>query len=100
MTTTARIVATTSADTSYTFSVATGVTANFAADGLGPDEAVTIEVKDSSGGYFPFDYIDAGGHSRRAAITRSSTLVSVTGPIDARLNKSATASAVEVVEYT
>ena len=100
MTTTARIAATVNPSVAYEFSVAVGVTANFACIGLKIGEEVAIEVKDSSGGFAPFDYIDAGGNSRRAAMVKGFNVIPITGPVDARLNKSATSVAIEVVEYT
>jgi hypothetical protein len=102
MTTTARIASTTSQDSSYTGSVALGDVANFIAIGkMEPGESVVFEGSNGAGSiYEPITYVDAGGNQRVAELNSQNRTILLQGPLDFRINKSATAAAVEVAEYS
>jgi hypothetical protein len=100
MTTTARVSSTTNPSVAYTFSVASGSTATFAAFGLSEEERIIFEVPDSSSNYKPLTYVDGAGRHKTAELSTAVRTIKITGPVDARINKPATASAVEIVEYT
>ena len=99
MTTTARIAAT-SAEATYTASIAAGAVGNFAAPGLGPNESVNLLGSDGAGAYSPMTYIDEGGSSRTAKMTKNNSTIQIIGPLDFRFAKTLTSSAVELSEYT
>lgn len=99
MTTTVRVTATTSADTSYTFNIAAGSTTAFGASGLGDLEEITIQ-KATSSGYEDLYYEDSEGNNRKAVLTWTKNTITLKGPLDGRINKPATAANVEVVEYS
>ena len=102
MTTTARVASTVASSIAYTASIAAGSVGNFIAIGDMKDgEQVVIEGSNGAGSiYEPLTYIDGAGNQRKAAMTRQNRTVLIQGPIDLRINKSATASAVEVAQYT
>ena len=102
MTTTARIASTAAASVAYTASIAAGAVGNFIAIGDMKDgEKVVIEGSNGAGSiYEPLTYIDGAGNARPAELTRRNRTILIQGPIDLRLNKSATATAVEVAQYT
>lgn len=100
MATTARIVATTAANTSYAFSIASGVRATFGCSGLSGIERIVFEKKKAGGTYDPITYIDNSGSKKTAELMIGHETISITGPVDARINKPVTANSVEVVEYT
>lgn len=102
MTTTARVASTTAASIAYTASIAAGAVGNFIAIGDMKDgETVTFEGSNGAGTIFePLTFIDPAGNSRPAQLTRGNRTQMLIGPIDFRINKSATAVAVEVAQYT
>lgn len=99
MTTTARIAATQNAGT-YTASIASGSTAVFGAYNLGPNEVITVKIKDSSGSYHDLYYLDESGAQVRAELRQYKNTIALTGPLDMRISKPATGAAVEVAEYS
>ena len=100
MTTTARIAATNSSDTSYTFSVSGGTSKTFACSDLGISENILIEKRKSDATYDQLYYEDKNGQNRAAKMTKFKNTITLTGPLDARINKPPTGNAVEVVEYS
>jgi hypothetical protein len=102
MTTTARVASTKAADISYTASIAAGSVGNFIAIGDMKDgEEIVFEGSNGAGSiYEPLTYVDGGGNHRKASINRQNRTILIQGPVDFRINKSATASAVEVAQYT
>ncbi len=100
MTTTARIAATTDADVSYEFSVAVGVTAQFGCSGLKGNETIRVEKKQSGAVYDALTFTNEKGQATNSFLSAKSNTISITGPIDARVNKPVTQLEVEVVEYT
>ena len=102
MTTTARVASTTAASIAYTASIAAGAVGNFVAIGDMKDgEEITFEGSNGAATiYEPLTYIDGAGNSRPATINRRNRTILIQGPCDFRINKSATASAVEVAQYT
>jgi len=100
MATTARIAATKTADT-YTASIAAGSVGNFAAPGLGPNESIKLLSSDAAGTtYKQIIYIDEGGSSRNAQLTRNNSTIQISGPLDFRFVKNVTSDAVELSEFT
>lgn len=101
MTATARVAATTTADTTYTGSVSAGSSRTFYAYGLKGSERVNFEAPDSGGDYFVIRTLDGAGNAGREAYLGSGrNQITLNGPIDFRINKPVTANPVEVGEYT
>ena len=101
MTTTAVIVATTSASTAVTGSIAAGEVKAFGAVGLRNSEFVNIEQSNAAGTvYSVIKYLSADGRHRETRLEPGKTLIQLAGPIDYRINKPVTANAVEIVEYS
>lgn len=101
MTTTARIVATTSASTAYTFSINAGSSRTFKAhDMISGDKPIFFEAPDAGGTYDVITVEIETGISTRALLTVRNNTIVLNGPLDARINKPITANAVEVCEYT
>ena len=99
MTATAIITARTAAATQV-IAIAVGVTANYAAHDLEPDEAITVQVPDAAGTYADLYYTLANGLPIKAELTANRNTIALTGPVDARFNKPITDAAVELTEYT
>ena len=97
MTTTAAVSSTKASSIAYTATITSATT--FAAFGLTGDERVIFEIADSSGNYYPFSYIDNGGNVRNAELTKGLNQVTLSAG-DIRINKPATAQAVEIVYYS
>lgn len=100
---TAVIAATTAANTSVTGSLDAGEVRVFACVGLQSDkgEFVKIEKSNAAGdSYSIIQYEGMDGRPKEARLTTYLDAVSVNGPINYRINKSATQSALEVVEYS
>ena len=101
MATTARIAATVSASTAYTFSIAAGVSKTFKAhDLIATDPPIIFEAPDAGGAYDQITVQIETGIPMRALLTSNSNTLVLNGPLDARINKPVTANAVEVSEYT
>ncbi len=101
MTTTARIASTAEPDDAYTFSVAAGVTVRFAQIGMiSSDGPIVVEKSDSSSNYTPLTFRGDDGRQYALEMDSAVSTVTITGPLDGRINKPATALAVEVVEYS
>jgi hypothetical protein len=83
-------------------SIAAGAVGSFGSVGAMKDgETITIEKSNGAGdAWEPIKYIDPAGNPAIAQITRRVSTIIVNGPLDYRINKSATAAAVEVVQYT
>lgn len=99
MTTTTRIAATTAADSSYSFNVASGASTTFGCSGLAEGEEIKIQKKTASS-FDDFYYEDPEGNNKEAILTWIKNTIRVSGPFDGRINKPVTAAAVEVVEYS
>jgi hypothetical protein len=102
MTTTARVPSTKNPSIAYTASIAAGAVGNFIAIGkMEGGEYITFEGSNGAGSIFePLTYIDGDGNSRPAQLTRSNRTIQLIGPLDLRINKDATANAIEVAQYT
>jgi hypothetical protein len=96
MTTTAIIASQTAAAT-YNATVTTPTT--FAAFGLGDNEVIDIKLRDSTGTYYPFVYVDGGGDERAAQLTKRLNQITVNAG-DIQISKPITAVATEVVQYS
>lgn len=97
MTTTARIAATTASDT-YVTTIASA--RNFAAMNLSAsDQAIDIQIMNSTGGYESLRYLDESGRPRAAQLTYHNNTITISAG-DVRFVKPETAKAVELVEYT
>jgi len=101
MTTTARIVATAN-QAFYSASIAAGSVGSFIAIGLSKDDPpIVVEGSNAAASAFePLSFIDKGGDHRTAQLTYQHRTIVLNGPIDFRINKPATAGAVEVSQYT
>lgn len=99
MATTARITPQTTAAL-YTASIAAGSVGNFAAFDLAAGESIKILIPNAAGVYKPWRYIDDGGKSREAVLTREANTRQLAGPVDFRFDKPDTDAAVELSQYT
>jgi hypothetical protein len=77
-----------------------GASVNYACYGLKGAERVDLLGKSSDGSYTPITYSSDSGWSEAASINCKRNTLSVRGPLDLKLKKSATESAVEVVKYS
>jgi len=102
MATTARVAATASPSIAYSATIAAGSVGNFIAIGLTKDDqAIVFEGSNAAGTSFePLSFIGGGGNHRTAEITYQHRTIQLTGPVDFRINKPATANAVEISQYT
>jgi len=86
----------------FTGSILAGAVGNFKAHNMVPgDPPITILGSDGAGAnYEQITFVDPGGNSRAAGLSRKSNGELLQGPLDFRIVKGVTANAVEVTQYT
>lgn len=94
------IAATTASDASVTFDLDAGEQAVYSSFGLTKTDRVVVEVVNDGSTYQPMTVLSSNGQKVTVQMDKSSSTVSISGPIKGRLNKPLTIGSVQIVRYS